>query len=133
MGVFQGAATVELEKPGKRSQGQRQEAQPAAGIHPDDHVDGLVRHVHRSVTSEIQRTGGSLEIMAGKHSVTDMKRTELAFSQGYFNKSELKNQTILTIDNEKGKSVAFLNIVGESLRGGIKKTKTIWILKALRW
>lgn len=47
----------------------------------------------------------------------DMEREELAFSQGYFSESELKKQTILTIENEQGKIVAFLNIIENSVPG----------------
>ncbi|GGG49015.1 phosphatidylglycerol lysyltransferase domain-containing protein [Bizionia arctica] len=48
--------------------------------------------------------------------LTDMKRKELAFSQGYFIKSELKNQTILTVENDQGKIEAFLNIIDDSVK-----------------
>jgi phosphatidylglycerol lysyltransferase len=47
----------------------------------------------------------------------DMEREELAFSQGYFSEKELKNQPILTVENNEGKVVAFLNIINNSVPG----------------
>ena len=41
----------------------------------------------------------------------DMKRKEFCFSQGFFSALELKNQIILTVENEEGKVVAFLNVI----------------------
>ena len=49
--------------------------------------------------------------------LTEMRRKELGFSQGYFCESELKNQTILTVENTDGKIVAFLNIIQNSVSG----------------
>ncbi|MEH6406089.1 MAG: phosphatidylglycerol lysyltransferase domain-containing protein [Leeuwenhoekiella sp.] len=47
----------------------------------------------------------------------DMERTELGFSQGYFREGELKNQTILSVENTEGKIMAFLNIIEDSVPG----------------
>ena len=41
----------------------------------------------------------------------DMGRTEIIFSQGMFVWDELKNQTIITVENPEEKIVAFLNII----------------------
>ncbi len=41
----------------------------------------------------------------------DMERDELCFSQGVFSGFELKKQTILTVENEERKIVAFLNLI----------------------
>lgn len=49
----------------------------------------------------------------------DLDRTELYFSQGVFNAHELKQQTILTIENGEHKIVAFVNIVDSSVEGQI--------------
>ncbi len=38
-------------------------------------------------------------------------RTEFVFSQGLFNETELKNQTILSIENPEGKVVGFVNLI----------------------
>ncbi|WP_431160777.1 phosphatidylglycerol lysyltransferase domain-containing protein [Flagellimonas beolgyonensis] len=41
----------------------------------------------------------------------DMAYSELCFSQGIFSTLELKEQTLLTVENTEGKIVAFLNII----------------------
>lgn len=41
----------------------------------------------------------------------DLGRHELAFSQGWFDEKELKNQTILSIENPEGKVVGFVNLI----------------------
>lgn len=41
----------------------------------------------------------------------DMERTEIIFSQGMFDWAELKQQTIITVENAEEKIVAFLNII----------------------
>ncbi len=41
----------------------------------------------------------------------DMKRSEIIFSQGMFVWEELKQQTIITVENEEEKIIAFLNII----------------------
>lgn len=43
----------------------------------------------------------------------DTERTELAFSQGWFDEKELKEQTIATVENEEGKIVSFTNLIPE--------------------
>ncbi|WP_338358069.1 phosphatidylglycerol lysyltransferase domain-containing protein [Yeosuana marina] len=49
----------------------------------------------------------------------DMERSELCFSQGVFDESELKKQTILTIENNDGRIIAFLNIIESSIDGQV--------------
>jgi len=49
----------------------------------------------------------------------DMDRTELCFSQGVFSESELRNQTILTIENSERHIVAFINVVESSVEGQV--------------
>jgi len=47
----------------------------------------------------------------------DLKQKEVAFTQGVFDKSILKNQTILTIEDEEEKVYAFLNLVPDYAPG----------------
>ncbi|WP_316738901.1 phosphatidylglycerol lysyltransferase domain-containing protein [Pedobacter aquatilis] len=47
----------------------------------------------------------------------DLNQKEVAFTQGIFDKSILKNQTILTIEDEEEKVYAFLNIVPDYAPG----------------
>lgn len=47
----------------------------------------------------------------------DLNQKEVAFTQGIFDKSILKNQTILTIEDEEEKIYAFLNIVPDYAPG----------------
>jgi phosphatidylglycerol lysyltransferase len=58
----------------------------------------------------------------------DMGRTEIIFSQGMFVWDELKNQTIITVENPEEKIIAFLNIIpdfakDEATYDLIRKTK----------
>ncbi|SMO60296.1 phosphatidylglycerol lysyltransferase domain-containing protein [Solitalea koreensis] len=46
-----------------------------------------------------------------------MEREELIFSQGMFDWDELKNQTIITLENSEEKVVAFLNIIPDYVKG----------------
>ena len=60
--------------------------------------------------------------------LADTERKEIVFSQGLFNAEELKNQTIITVENKEEKIVAFLNIIPDSVQGEstydlIRKTK----------
>jgi len=41
----------------------------------------------------------------------DMERQELVFSQGMFHWNEIKNQTVIVVENEEEKIVGFLNII----------------------
>ena len=57
----------------------------------------------------------------------ETKRTEIIFSQGMFLSEELKNQTIITVENKEEKIIAFINIiptgaVGEATYDLIRKT-----------
>lgn len=40
-----------------------------------------------------------------------LHRSELSFSQGFFKEEELRNQTVLTLENADGKILAFLNLI----------------------
>ncbi len=58
----------------------------------------------------------------------DMDRSEIVFSQGMFVWEELKQQTIITVENEEEKIVAFLNIIPDYVKDEatydlIRKTK----------
>jgi len=58
----------------------------------------------------------------------DTEREEIVFSQGMFDWDELKNQTIITVENAEEKIVAFLNIIPDYAKGEgtydlIRKTK----------
>jgi phosphatidylglycerol lysyltransferase len=60
--------------------------------------------------------------------LTDTGRSEIIFSQGMFVWEELKQQTLLTVENPEEKVVAFLNIIpdfveGESTYDLLRKTK----------
>lgn len=47
----------------------------------------------------------------------ETERKEIVFSQGLFNKEELKNQTLITVEDKESKIVAFLNIIPDSKKG----------------
>ncbi|MCB0643045.1 MAG: DUF2156 domain-containing protein, partial [Phaeodactylibacter sp.] len=47
----------------------------------------------------------------------DMDRSELVFSQGQFDETELKNQVILSLENAEGKVVGFINLIPDSIAG----------------
>jgi phosphatidylglycerol lysyltransferase len=58
----------------------------------------------------------------------DTGRSEIVFSQGMFLREELKEQTVITVEDPDGKIVAFLNIIpdyapGEGTYDLIRKTK----------
>lgn len=58
----------------------------------------------------------------------DTEREEIVFSQGMFDWEELKQQTIITVENAEEKIVAFLNVIPDYARGEgtydlIRKTK----------
>jgi len=60
--------------------------------------------------------------------LVDTERDEIVFSQGMFDWEELKNQTIITVENAEEKIVAFLNVIpdyapGEGTYDLIRKTK----------
>jgi phosphatidylglycerol lysyltransferase len=60
--------------------------------------------------------------------LNDMGRSEIIFSQGMFVWEELKQQTIITVENEEEKIIAFLNIIpdfakDEATYDLIRKTK----------
>lgn len=44
-------------------------------------------------------------------------RTEMVFSQGIFNWEELKQQTIITVENSEEKVIAFLNVIPDYAKG----------------
>jgi phosphatidylglycerol lysyltransferase len=47
----------------------------------------------------------------------DTEREEIVFSQGMFDWDELKNQTIITVENAEEKIVAFLNVIPDYAQG----------------
>lgn len=47
----------------------------------------------------------------------ELDRTELVFSQGLFSEKELKNHTILSIENPEGKVVGFVNLIPDHAPG----------------
>jgi phosphatidylglycerol lysyltransferase len=49
--------------------------------------------------------------------LTDMDYDELAFSQGVFDMDELKNHTIITIENDEEKVLSFLDIIPDYCKG----------------
>jgi phosphatidylglycerol lysyltransferase len=58
----------------------------------------------------------------------DMERSEIIFSQGMFDWNELKQQTIITVENEEEKIIAFLNVIPDFAKDEgtydlIRKTK----------
>jgi len=60
--------------------------------------------------------------------LNDMERSEIIFSQGMFDWAELKQQTIITVENSEEKIVAFLNVIpdyakDEATYDLIRKTK----------
>jgi phosphatidylglycerol lysyltransferase len=60
--------------------------------------------------------------------LTDTGREEIIFSQGMFSWEELKQQTLLIVENEEEKIVAFLNVIPDYVKGEatydlIRKTK----------
>ncbi len=60
--------------------------------------------------------------------LVDTERSEIIFSQGMFDWEELKQQTLITVENSEEKVVAFLNIIpdyakGESTYDLLRKTK----------
>ncbi len=60
--------------------------------------------------------------------LNDANRTEIIFSQGMFDWEELKQQTIITVENEEEKIIAFLNIIPDYVKSEatydlIRKTK----------
>ena len=60
--------------------------------------------------------------------LNDMGRSEIIFSQGSFVWDELKNQTIITVENSEEKIVAFLNVLPDFIKDEgtydlIRKTK----------
>ena len=49
--------------------------------------------------------------------LVDTEREEIVFSQGMFDWEELKNQTIITVENSEEKIVAFLNVIPDYAKG----------------
>lgn len=49
--------------------------------------------------------------------LAETEREEIVFSQGMFDWEELKNQTIITVENSEEKIVAFLNIIPDYAKG----------------
>ena len=82
-----------------------------ATIHEPPVLDGVLQKI-KSVSDEW---------------LQDMDRSEIIFSQGMFDWNELKDQTIITVENSEEKIIAFLNIMpdfaeGEATYDLIRKT-----------
>ena len=63
-----------------------------------------------------------------KEWLEETERNEIVFSQGLFDANELKNQTIMTVENKEDKIIAFLNIIPDTVQDEatydlIRKTK----------
>src|SRR5208283_2074353 len=72
-----------------------------ATIHEPPVKDGILQKI-KSVSDEwLSETG----------------RSEIIFSQGMFQWKELKKQTLITVENEEEKIIAFLNIIPDYAKG----------------
>ncbi len=47
----------------------------------------------------------------------DTGRKEIVFSQGMFDEKELRNQTVIAVENEEERTVAFLNVIPDNVEG----------------
>ena len=105
-------------------------------------LEGSDKRDLRNAVNKITKQGYSFKVHSPLHSdaflqqlsavsddwLKDMERTEIIFSQGLFDESELKNQTIFTLENADGKIMAFLNQIpsyklGESNFDLMRKTE----------
>jgi phosphatidylglycerol lysyltransferase len=65
-----------------------------------------------NVTLPPQKDGFLQQLKAvSEEWLKDLDRSELEFSQGLFDEGELKNQTILTVENPEKKVVGFVNLI----------------------
>lgn len=80
-------------------------------------VNKMIKSAYAFKVNRPPQSDGFLQQLAfvSNDWLKDMKRGELCFSQGFFSASELKKQTILTVENEEGKVVAFLNLIPGSI------------------
>jgi phosphatidylglycerol lysyltransferase len=88
-------------------------------------LDGKEKKAIRNVLNKMEREGYKFTVCKAPlassllqqlRAVSDewlrmLQRSEMSFSQGYFNEEELKNQTILTLDDADGKIFAFINLI----------------------
>ena len=78
--------------------------------------NAMYKVVDRGFTASIHEPPVSDGVLQKIKAVSDewldnMDRSEIIFSQGMFNWDELKNQTIITVENSEEKIIAFLNII----------------------
>jgi phosphatidylglycerol lysyltransferase len=88
-------------------------------------MDGKEKKSLRNALNKIEREGYQFvvheaplnsRILQQLHAVSNewlqmLHRTELSFSQGVFDEKEIKNQTVLTLENKDGKILSFLNLI----------------------
>ncbi len=76
--------------------------------------EGYTFHVHKPP----QMDGFVQQLKAASDDwLYDMDRTELLFSQGCFDETELKSQTVLTLQSPEGKVVGFVNLIPDYTKG----------------
>ena len=109
-------STFNLTGPGKKSLRNAIHKMTEKGFHSTVHFppvkDGVLQKI-KSVSDEWLHESG---------------RSEIIFSQGMFDWAELKQQTIITVENKEEKIIAFLNIIPDYIKGEatydlIRKTK----------
>ena len=94
-------------------------------------TDGKEKKVMRNTINKMTKEGYTFQVCAPPQRdgflqqlraasddwLRDMDRRELEFSQGYFDAGELKEQTILALQNPEGKVVGFVNIIPDYVPG----------------
>lgn len=96
----------------------------------DFSLEGKDRKSMRNAVNSMQKKGFATHIyehpkegllqklkLVSDEWLSTMHRGELVFSQGVFNWDELKKQTIITLENEDEKVVAFLNVIPDYAAG----------------
>lgn len=88
-------------------------------------MDGKDRKAMRNALHKMEREGYKMvvydtpldsRVLQQLRAVSDewlrmLHRSELTFSQGVFDETELKNQVVLTLENAEGKILAFINLI----------------------
>ncbi|WP_226064577.1 phosphatidylglycerol lysyltransferase domain-containing protein [Kaistella polysaccharea] len=104
-------------------------------------LEGKARKSLRNGLSSLSKKGFSTEILYAPQNeeilseiqciseewLMEFEKQEMVFSQGMFDRSEIKNQNLITVKNNEGKIEAFLNIIpdyapGECTYDLIRKT-----------
>jgi phosphatidylglycerol lysyltransferase len=92
-------------------------------------TDGRKMKAFRNAVSKVTNLNLKFKVNEGPHKgdflqklravsdswLVDMERKEIGFSQGIFNEHELKNQTILSVEDEENKIIAFINLIPNSI------------------